>query len=83
MPHPHKRSWTLATLDRDGAGYRLWFDHDAFRWEVGALPESRRPGAGDGACDEPTPAAGAADTPTGPLVTPSGPAGRRWYARRA
>ena len=33
MPHPRKRSWSLATLDPE-LTYRLWLDPVAFRWEV-------------------------------------------------
>jgi hypothetical protein len=33
MPHPKVRTWTLKTLDRDRT-YVLWFDEEAFRWEV-------------------------------------------------
>jgi hypothetical protein len=36
MPHPHRRTWTLGTLDRDLV-YRLVFDAEAFRWEVQAV----------------------------------------------
>lgn len=35
MAHPNARTWTLATLDRGGV-YTLWFDREAFRWEVRA-----------------------------------------------
>jgi hypothetical protein len=34
MPHPKVRTWTLKTLDRS-RGYRLWFDPQTYRWEVG------------------------------------------------
>jgi hypothetical protein len=33
MPHPKVRTWTLGTLDRDRV-YVLFFDPEAFRWEV-------------------------------------------------
>ncbi len=39
MGHPRKRTWTLATLDRDQA-YRLWFDHAANRWEVRSVDQT-------------------------------------------
>ncbi|MGN6600794.1 MAG: hypothetical protein ACTHMW_16125 [Actinomycetes bacterium] len=54
MPHPNRRTWTLGGLDRD-ASYRLWFDHEAFRWEVERLAEDERP-ATDGPAEEPAPA---------------------------
>lgn len=52
MVHPNKRRWTLEKLSRE-IPYRLWFDHDAFRWEVeallpkgvGALPPAQPGGA--------------------------------------
>lgn len=36
MPHPHRRTWTLGSLDRD-LTYRLWFDPETFRWECAAV----------------------------------------------
>jgi hypothetical protein len=38
MPHPHVRTWTLATLD-PGQQYRLWLDPETFRWEVCLLED--------------------------------------------
>jgi len=42
MPHPKRRLWTLSTLDRDSR-YELWFDHDAFRWEIRPLGATTGP----------------------------------------
>ena len=36
MPHPNKRLWTLEGLSRD-LEWRLWFNHEAFRWDVAPL----------------------------------------------
>jgi hypothetical protein len=36
MVSPARRTWLLATLDRD-CSWRLWFDRAARRWEVERL----------------------------------------------
>jgi hypothetical protein len=81
MPHPHKRTWGLGTLDRE-ISYRLWFDPVAFRWEV--EPETAGTGPGEvraAGADR----ARAEDPPNGPAGSVRG-SGRlpRWgWARPA
>lgn len=81
MPHPHRRTWTLGTLDRT-AVYTLWFDAEAFRWEVAEGPERQAAAGDDRARAEYPPMAdsGALRTP-GASARHARTAGRRWYAR--
>ena len=80
MPHPNRRTWTLGTLDRE-TSYRLWFDSEAFRWEVVEAAPEGRPGAGDVGARAEDPRS------VGPVLVgpPEGSesAGRRWFRRTA
>ncbi len=44
---PARRTWTLTGLDRSRS-WRLYFDHEAFRWEVEDLDEQHADAGGDG-----------------------------------